>query len=62
VRIDSLQAAGNLTHLVVDPKWLPSFIAGTRIARMEQVAGLPLANSPLCTSTGDLNDVRAPAT
>jgi hypothetical protein len=60
VRIDSLQAAGNLTHLVVDPKWVPSFIAGTRIGKMEQIAGRPLANSPLCTSTSDLNDGGSP--
>ncbi|HKF81111.1 MAG TPA: hypothetical protein VKB17_09830 [Thermoleophilaceae bacterium] len=56
MRIHSLQAAGDLTHLVVDENWLPSFIAGTRIARMEQVAGRPLAASPLCTNTSDLDD------
>ncbi len=56
VRIDSLQAAGDLTHLVVDENWLPSFRAGTRIGRMEQIAGRPLAASPLCTSTSDLDD------
>lgn len=60
VRIDSLQAAGNLTHLVVDAKWLPSYIAGTRIGRMQQIAGRPLANSRLCTSTSDLNDGGTP--
>lgn len=48
VRIGTLPAAGNLTHLVVDSRWLPSFIAGTRIARMQQIAGKPMANSPLC--------------
>jgi hypothetical protein len=48
VRIGTLPAAGNLTHLVVDTRWLPSFIAGTRIGRMEQIAGKAMANSPLC--------------
>jgi hypothetical protein len=48
VRVTRLQAAGNLTHLVVDRRWLPSFIAGTRIGRMVQIAGKPLARSPLC--------------
>jgi hypothetical protein len=42
-----LQAAGNLTHLVVDTEWLPSFIVGTRIGRIQQIAGPP-ANSSLC--------------
>jgi hypothetical protein len=49
VRVNTgMQAAGDLTHLVVDTNWLPSFIAGTRIGRMAQIAGAPLANSPLC--------------
>jgi hypothetical protein len=49
VRVNTgMQAAGDLTHLVVDTNWLPSFIAGTRIGRMMQIAGAPLANSPLC--------------
>ena len=44
-----LKAAGNLTHLVVDTRWLPSFIAGTRIGKMLQIAsGWSLANSSLC--------------
>jgi hypothetical protein len=44
-----LAAAGNLTHLVVDTTWLPSFIVGTRIGRMQQIAGgWSLASSPLC--------------
>lgn len=39
----------NLTHLVVDTKWLPSFIAGTRIGKILQIAnGWALVNSPLC--------------
>jgi hypothetical protein len=42
------QAAGDLTHLVVDTNWLPSYIAGTRMGRILQIAGEPLANSPLC--------------
>jgi hypothetical protein len=49
VRVNTgMQAAGDLTHLVVDPAWLPSYIAGTRISRILQIAGQPLANSPLC--------------
>src|SRR5918994_7873394 len=49
VRVNTgMQAAGDLTHLVVDTRWLPSYIAGTRMGRMLQIAGQPLANSPLC--------------
>jgi hypothetical protein len=49
VRVNTgMQAAGDLTHLVVDTNWLPSYIAGTRISRVLQIAGQPLANSPLC--------------
>lgn len=49
VRVTDLEAAGNLTHLVVDTTWLPSFIAGTRIGRMLQIAeGWSLLNTPLC--------------
>jgi hypothetical protein len=49
VRVNSgMQAAGDLTHLVVDTNWLPSYIAGTRMGRILQIAGQPLANSPLC--------------
>jgi hypothetical protein len=44
-----LQAAGDLTHLVVDTNWLPSFIAGTRMAKIQSIAsGWALASSPLC--------------
>jgi hypothetical protein len=44
-----LQAAGDLTHLVVDTNWLPSFIAGTRMSRIQQIAGgWSLVSSPLC--------------
>jgi hypothetical protein len=44
-----LQAAGDLTHLVVDTNWLPSFIVGTRIGKMLQIApGWQLVSSPLC--------------
>jgi hypothetical protein len=39
VRVTGLEAAGNLTHLVVDTRWLPSFIAGTRVGRIQQLAG-----------------------
>jgi hypothetical protein len=49
VRVNTgLQAAGDLTHLVVDTNWLPSYIAGTRMSRILSIAGAPLANSPLC--------------
>jgi hypothetical protein len=49
VRVNTgMQAAGDLTHLVVDSRWLPSYIAGTRMGRILQIAGQPLANSPLC--------------
>jgi hypothetical protein len=44
-----LQAAGDLTHLVVDTAWLPSFIAGTRMSRILEIAnGWELVSSPLC--------------
>jgi hypothetical protein len=44
-----LQAAGDLTHLVVDTRWLPSFVAGTRIGKIQQIAGgWSLVSSPLC--------------
>ena len=49
VRVTDLKAAGDLTHLVVSSEWLPSFIAGTRIGKMLQIAeGWSLASSPLC--------------
>jgi hypothetical protein len=49
VRVNTgMRAAGDLTHLVVDSRWLPSYIAGTRITRILKIAGQPLANSPLC--------------
>jgi hypothetical protein len=49
VRVNTgMQAAGDLTHLVVDTNWLPSYIAGTRMSRILQIAGQPLANSGLC--------------
>jgi hypothetical protein len=49
VRVTNLKAAGDLTHLVVDTNWLPSFIAGTRIGKILQIAtGWTLVNSPLC--------------
>jgi hypothetical protein len=44
-----LQAAGDLTHLVVDTAWVPSFIVGTRIGKIQQIAGgWSLVSSPLC--------------
>ncbi|HEX2239180.1 MAG TPA: hypothetical protein VHJ19_12830 [Gammaproteobacteria bacterium] len=38
VCITDLKAAGNLTHLVVDSRFLPSFVAGMRISRMLSIA------------------------
>jgi hypothetical protein len=49
VRIGTLPAAGDLTHLVVDTKWLPSFVAGTRISKMLAITGgWSLVSSPVC--------------
>ncbi|WP_189055932.1 hypothetical protein [Longimycelium tulufanense] len=49
VRVTDLKAAGNLTHLVVSPDWVPSFIAGTRIQKMLKIAGgWRLLTSPVC--------------
>lgn len=57
VRVTDLKAAGDLTHLVVDSRWLPSFIAGTRIGKIEQINGAwTMVNSSLClggSSEGD---------
>lgn len=39
-------AAGNLTHLVVGTDYLPAYIAGTTITRMESYAG-PVTTAPL---------------
>jgi hypothetical protein len=48
-RVTTLRAAGDLTHLVVDTSWLPSYVAGTRIGKILQIAtGWSLANSSLC--------------
>jgi hypothetical protein len=47
--VTDLKAAGDLTHLVVDANWLPSFIAGTRIGKILDIAnGWQLVASPLC--------------
>jgi hypothetical protein len=49
VRITDLKAAGDLTHLVVDTRYVPAFVAGTRIGKMLQISGgWSLASSPLC--------------
>ena len=49
VWVTDVKAAGNLIHLVVDRNWLPSFIAGTRIGRILQLAGgWSLVSSSLC--------------
>ncbi len=49
VRITNLKAAGDLTHLVVDTRFVPAFVAGTRIGKMLRIAGTwSLASSPLC--------------
>ena len=46
VRLLNGRAAGDLTHLVVGGKYVPAVIAGTSIARMIKIAGLPLATAP----------------
>jgi hypothetical protein len=49
VRVTDLKAAGDLTHLVVDTNWLPSFVVGTRIAKMLEIApGWQVVSSLLC--------------
>lgn len=49
VRVTDLRAAGNLTHLTVNPNWLPSYIAGTTIQEMLRLAGgYDLVNSSIC--------------
>jgi hypothetical protein len=54
VRVTGFEAAGNLTHLIADSGWLPSFIAGTRIGRMEQIAGRwTMLSSSLCLQGGE---------
>ena len=40
-------AEGNLTHLVVDTRWLPAFIAGTTAEELERIAGVPICDSTL---------------
>jgi hypothetical protein len=34
-----VQAAGTLIHLVVDATWLASFMAGTRMGHIRELAG-----------------------
>lgn len=51
VRVTNLQAAGDLTHLVVEfpPKHPGAVVAGTRISKMESLAkGYTLVSSPYC--------------
>lgn len=51
VRLATGQAAGNLTHLVVGSKFLPSVVAGTRISKMLQLAkGWSLCTASLVPS------------
>ena len=47
VRHASGPAVGNLTHLVVNTRYVPAFIAGTTITRMLAIAGQPLATASL---------------
>jgi hypothetical protein len=47
VRAASGAAVGNLTHLVVGTRYLPSYIAGTTAAKMERIAGMPIACASL---------------
>lgn len=50
VRIHDLKAAGDLTHLVVPFVWgkYVASVGGTRITKMETIAGKSVANSPYC--------------
>ncbi len=49
MRVTDLKAAGDLTHLVVDTRFVPAFVAGTRIGKMQKIAGRwSLVSSPLC--------------
>ena len=41
------EAVGNVTHLIVGTKYLPSTFAGTTIGRMLQIAGQPLSTASL---------------
>lgn len=47
VRIGTLEAAGNLTHLVVDTRRPGAAVAGTRISKILS-SGWSLVNSPYC--------------
>lgn len=46
VRHATGNAAGNLTHLIVDSRWLPAFIGGTTITKILSAAPAPLATAP----------------
>jgi hypothetical protein len=49
VRVTDLKAAGNLTHLVVGLREVPAVVAGTRIGKIQQIAGRwTLVSSALC--------------
>ena len=39
-------AAGDLTHLVVGTDYLPAVVVGTTAARMQLIAGMPIATAP----------------
>jgi hypothetical protein len=54
VRATGFRAAGNLTHLVVDTRWVFSLIAGTRIGAILWIAnGRNLVNNSLCHEGGE---------
>jgi hypothetical protein len=46
-RAVSGEAVGDVTHLVVDSKYLPAWNAGTTISRMLEIAGQPLSTASL---------------
>lgn len=50
VRISTLEAAGDLTHLIVDTKKPGAIVAGTRITKMMQIGGGTLVDSQYCGS------------
>lgn len=53
-RVTDLSAAGNITHIIVHPQWLPNVAAGTRIGKILQIAsGWDLVNSSLCPFGSD---------
>lgn len=61
-RVTDLSAAGNLTHILVHPQWLPNVVAGTTISKILKIASnWDLVDSSICPlgsgdSGGDADD------